>query len=344
MATFDIDIFEFVHILNALWYSPMFFFIIIIAIYFITGVAGIVGVIVLSFLVPLQISVGKLNEKLRMKVGQYSDERIKLTTEIVEGIRVLKMYAWELVYNKRILEKRSNEMNHHRFRGIIRASNMSLFLSAQGIAVFVTFLVYDAMGEEITPEILFSTLSLLVSTQMFLTILFPFAYEFFSNFKAGSKRFAEVLMLPDHVDVAEPAESNGQIVLEDVEASWIKKPEKKEEEKPANTEPAAEEIPLVPIDKSISGEEEKSPNKEDPFFMLRELNYEFKPGSLTMVIGKVGAGKSCLLLTILGEVHLSGGKVKRSGKIGYLEQEPWIISGTVRENITLGTAFDEDHY
>ena len=279
-----------------------------------------------------------------MKVGQYSDERIKLTTEIVEGIRVLKMYAWELVYNKRILEKRSNEMNHHRCRGIIRASNMSLFLSAQGIAVFVTFLVYDAMGEEITPEILFSTLSLLVSTQMFLTILFPFAYEFFSNFKAGSKRFAEVLMLPDHVDVAEPAESNGQIVLEDVEASWIKKPEKKEEEKPANTEPAAEEIPLVPIDKSISGEEEKSPNKEDPFFMLRELNYEFKPGSLTMVIGKVGAGKSCLLLTILGEVHLSGGKVKRSGKIGYLEQEPWIISGTVRENITLGTAFDEDHY
>ena len=65
-----------------------------------------------------------------MKVGQYSDQRIKQTTEIVEGIRVLKMYAWELVYNKRILESRSKEVSKHRFRGFIRASNMSLFLSA----------------------------------------------------------------------------------------------------------------------------------------------------------------------------------------------------------------------
>ena len=130
MATVDIDIFEFVHILNALWYSPLFLFVIIIAMYFITGVAGIIGVLCLSLLVPLQISVGKLNTKLRGKVGQYSDERIKLTTEIVEGIRVLKMYAWELVYRKRIMQKRSNEMKHHRFRGLIRSSNMSLFLSA----------------------------------------------------------------------------------------------------------------------------------------------------------------------------------------------------------------------
>ena len=53
VATTDIDIFEFVHILTALWFAPVFFVIIIIAIYFVTGVAGIVGILVISMLVPL---------------------------------------------------------------------------------------------------------------------------------------------------------------------------------------------------------------------------------------------------------------------------------------------------
>ena len=72
---------------------------------------------------------------------------------------------------------------------------------------------------------------------MFLTTLFPFAYEFYSNFRAGSKRFTELLLLPDHVDVSTPADSSGQIVLEDVEASWTKKPEENAAEYPAVTEP-----------------------------------------------------------------------------------------------------------
>lgn len=144
-----------------------------------------------------------------MKVGEFSDERIKLTTEIVEGIRVLKMYAWELIYEKRIEEKRSKEMTHHRTRGYIRASNMSLFLSAQGLAIFVTFMAYDALGEEITPSVIFATLSLLISAQFYLTVLFPIAYEFYSNYRAGCKRFTQLLMLPDHVDVAEPADTTG---------------------------------------------------------------------------------------------------------------------------------------
>jgi ABC-type multidrug transport system fused ATPase/permease subunit len=130
VATTDLDILEFVFILNSLWFSPMFFVVILVTIYFISGIAGIIGVLCISLLVPLQIYIGKLNVKLRIKVGAFSDTRIKLTTEIVDGIRVLKMYGWELAYVDQIKEKRRKEMFWHRIRGYIRATNMSLFLSA----------------------------------------------------------------------------------------------------------------------------------------------------------------------------------------------------------------------
>lgn len=63
-----------------------------------------------------------------------------------------------------------------------------------------------------------------------------------------------------------------------------------------------------------------------------------------MIIGKVGSGKSSLLLTILGEMNVTSGTIHRSGKVGYLEQEPWLISATVQENITMGQAWDADRY
>ena len=42
-------------------------------------------------------------------------------------------------------------------------------------------------------------------------------------------------------------------------------------------------------------------------------------GSLNMIVGAVGSGKSSLLLSILGEMNITSGKVLSYGKIGYLE-------------------------
>jgi hypothetical protein len=105
--------------------------------------------------------------------------------------------------------------------------------------VFVTFVSYQALGNDVTPAVLFTTLSLLISTQFFLTILFPFATEFYSNYKAGSKRFTELLMLPEYEDVAKPADEVGLVELENVSASWYKKD--------ANAEADGENVDGYPI-------------------------------------------------------------------------------------------------
>jgi len=65
---------------------------------------------------------------------------------------------------------------------------------------------------------------------------------------------------------------------------------------------------------------------------------------LVVVVGAVGAGKSALLLSILGELHPIAGEIAVGGTLGYCPQSPWIISDSIKENITLGLPFDETRY
>ena len=67
-----------------------------------------------------------------------------------------------------------------------------------------------------------------------------------------------------------------------------------------------------------------------------------KPGELCFIVGRVGSGKTTFLRIILQEIDILEGKILTEGKIAYIEQEPWIISSTILENILLGRRFDKE--
>jgi ATP-binding cassette, subfamily C (CFTR/MRP), member 4 len=50
------------------------------------------------------------------------------------------------------------------------------------------------------------------------------------------------------------------------------------------------------------------------------------------------------LNVILGELSAHIGTVTVSGKMAYASQEPWIFSGTVRQNILCGREYDAKRY
>ncbi|KAJ2162770.1 ATP-binding cassette glutathione S-conjugate transporter ycf1 [Coemansia sp. RSA 552] len=76
-------------------------------------------------------------------------------------------------------------------------------------------------------------------------------------------------------------------------------------------------------------------------FMLRGIDLRVHEKQLVAVVGKVGAGKSSLLSAILGEMELSaGGQLAVNGRLAYVSQDPWVMSGSVRDNITFGLPFD----
>ena len=74
----------------------------------------------------------------------------------------------------------------------------------------------------------------------------------------------------------------------------------------------------------------------------KNVSFEISDGDLLCVIGKVGSGKSSLLATVMGETVVTSGSVQRHGRMAYVEQEPCILSDSVRNNITFGLPLDED--
>ena len=55
-------------------------------------------------------------------------------------------------------------------------------------------------------------------------------------------------------------------------------------------------------------------------------------------------GQSSLLLTLLGELGLQSGERFLQGLVAYVPQEAWVVSGTLRYNVTMGAPYDENRY
>ena len=80
--------------------------------------------------------------------------------------------------------------------------------------------------------------------------------------------------------------------------------------------------------------------------VIRDVSFTLDYSEKVALIGKVGCGKTSLLLTILKELCLVKGNIKVSSRnhISYAEQSPLIMSGTVRSNILFGSAYEKKRY
>ncbi|KNC52272.1 uncharacterized protein AMSG_01099 [Thecamonas trahens ATCC 50062] len=77
---------------------------------------------------------------------------------------------------------------------------------------------------------------------------------------------------------------------------------------------------------------------------LRNINFELPRGSLVMIVGPVGSGKSSLVAALLGEIHIVSGAVCVADSIALVPQTAWIMNDTLRNNVLFGANYDEARY
>ena len=78
--------------------------------------------------------------------------------------------------------------------------------------------------------------------------------------------------------------------------------------------------------------------------VLDDVTLKFPPG-LTVINGQVAAGKTALLLALLGELDWRGGHVTRPDEVvGYCAQTPWLQNMSIRDNILFFAPYDEQRY
>ena len=83
---------------------------------------------------------------------------------------------------------------------------------------------------------------------------------------------------------------------------------------------------------------------EEDGFELKDFNLDIPAGALVAVIGQVGAGKSSLLSALIGDMKKKSGEVIFRGKVGYCQQQAWILNTTLRENVVFGSEYDPVRY
>uniref|UniRef100_A0A8C8IYD1 Cystic fibrosis transmembrane conductance regulator n=1 Tax=Oncorhynchus tshawytscha TaxID=74940 RepID=A0A8C8IYD1_ONCTS len=185
----DVNKFDEVTIfLHFLWVGPLQAAAVLGLLWVEIGPSCLAGMAVLVILMPTQTMFGRLFSKFRSKTAALTDNRIRTMNEVVSGIRIIKMYAWEKPFSALVNDVRRKEISKIMSSSYLRGLNMASFFAASKIIVFITFTVYVLLGNTISASRVFVAVSLYGAVRLTVTLFFPSAIEKLSETRISVRR------------------------------------------------------------------------------------------------------------------------------------------------------------
>lgn len=293
---------------------------------------ALAGMAFLILLVQSQTIIAGRVGALRRKMTHLTDERVKFVNEMLQAIRVIKLYAWERPMEDRVNAVRDQELSTLEGYLNTNAAMREMLFMAQPLAVLVIYAVsLYGMNRQLSVVEVFRVLSFLNTTRLPLNLL-GVALKFNRDGLVSLERSQKFLILATLQGTLTREKSNNpKIDLEDARFSW-----QEFEETPNNSDKSME--------KKFSAKENSEETTEiSPFSM--NLTFKTKgPNDLIAVIGTVGSGKSSLISAILGDMPCgSCRKMMVDGTISYCAQSPWIQNMSLRDNVLFGSDYADSN-
>ena len=275
------------------------------------GFSAVCILVVVNFFVAKKI--GSIYDRMM----QYKDARISLTQDVLMGVRQIKYLNWEAIFEKKILEIRAKEFDCLKIAKYLDALCV-FFWAATTITISTfSFVAYDALGEDVRTINVFTAISLF-NILIFPLNALPWTIGGMLTGRISFRRLMEFFSMPEvpkgfnH----EILSKETAILIKNMNFIW----------------------PVKEQNKSMIEDENKTT------FSLKNINLEVKKGNLTMILGKIGSGKTALANAILNELdQLSAKPVENdkeckedykdmiiNGKIAYVSQNTWLQNTTIK--------------
>ncbi|KAJ2991332.1 ATP-binding cassette sub- C member 8, partial [Globomyces sp. JEL0801] len=211
-------------------------------------------------------------------------------------------------------------------------------MSIPTIVAVVTFSIYS-LSNPMDPAIIFPAISFF----QLLTLPLNLIYEVIMDVSQGMISVRRITSMLDaeelDLSIENDKEKIGSIVAKNATWKWIVPPSEDDE----SDQVEQKESSSTDLDEKQTLEQletEQKVNEKPNSFQLKNISLDIKPGTTVGLIGSVGMGKSSLFSALLKEMELISGKLNISGKIAYCSQKPWIMAGTVEQNILFGQPLD----
>ncbi|XP_009957095.1 PREDICTED: canalicular multispecific organic anion transporter 1 isoform X1 [Leptosomus discolor] len=298
------DVANFIH---HLWSSPLQ---IILSIVFLWGELGpsvLAGIAAMVLLIPINAFLVAKAKTIQVRNMKNKDERMKIMSEILNGIKILKLFAWEPSFEKRVNEIRARELKDLVNFSYLQSVSIFVFTCAPVLVSLASFAVYVLVDEN----------NILDAQKAFTAI------SLFNVLRSPMAMLPMVLSSLVQTNVS-TARLERYLGGEDLDTSAI------------HHDPIA--------GSAVRFSEATFAWERDGNAVIRDVTLDIAPGSLVAVVGAVGSGKSSLVSAMLGEMENIKGHINIQGSLAYVPQQAWIQNATLKDNILFGSELDEARY
>uniref|UniRef100_A0A4W3I1R4 Multidrug resistance-associated protein 1 n=1 Tax=Callorhinchus milii TaxID=7868 RepID=A0A4W3I1R4_CALMI len=295
--------------INMMWSAPLQ---VTLAMYFLwqnLGPSVLAGVAVMILLVPINSMIAMKTKDLQVTQMKEKDNRIKLMNEILNGIKVIKLYAWELAFKEKVMQIRRKELKVLKNAAYFSAVSTFTWICAPFLVALSSFAVYVLVNEHNVLD----AQKAFVSLALFNILRFPLNMlpVVISSLVQASVSLKRLRLFLSHEEL-----DPGNVNRNDLKGS-------------------AYSISMK--NATLSWSKDDSP-------CLKDINLAILEGSLVAVVGHVGCGKSSLISALLGEMEKQEGYVAVKGTVAYVSQQAWIQNTTLKDNIIFGQDWHKGWY
>ncbi|XP_071114543.1 multidrug resistance-associated protein 1-like, partial [Haliotis cracherodii] len=290
--------------LSTIMLSPFLAVVIFYRLFNLLGMAAVFALTVMLVLIPTNLLMTERAEIVDKERMKKMEKRMKLLTEVLNGIKVVKLNGWEGCFGRRVMLAREEELDVLRRFYIMNALFSFSWTVVPYIISVVTFAAYvyltgDALDAK-TAFVVISYLNILNYSLNETSLVFLFLLKI----KLHLGRIQTFLLEDDHKTESVSSVTDSAVEIQNGAFTW----------------------------------------NDERAFVLKSVDLEITSGSLTAVVGPVGAGKSSLLSAILGEMERLAGHVYVKGRTAYLPQQAWIQNDTLQRNILFGGRLAKGRY